>query len=144
MTARAAETVCDLVDGLVKSNPTPEECPSTSDCCSGMEDAQDTIDREAIRLVCASIDANAMYTKMCMRFAAKEVSEEYINSSMDIEGVDYRKAVVYLASAMTRIQVIKAGMCKLIPKRRYKKGPKPGVTSSEIWTRMKLKDSDYK
>ena len=82
-----------------------------------------------------SIDADSMFTKMNMEMAAKQVAMEYMESNLKMENVDYCKAQVYIASALTRKQVVSCGIARWIPRRKSSQGTKPGVTTSEITTR---------
>ena len=58
---------------------------------------------------------------------------------MKIKGVNIRKALVFIASSLTREEVVASGLGKIVPRRRYKHGPSPGVTSPKLWTRMEIK-----
>ena len=140
MTTRAGELICDIVDSLTKANPNPEECPSTTDCVSTMEDAEDIIQRKARFVVFGSIDADSMFTKMRMQMAAKQVAQEFIESNIKLQNIDYRKAQVYVASALSREEVVKCGLARLIPRRLSNRGTKPGVTTAEITTRRPRKE----
>ena len=57
--------------------------------------------------------------------------------------MNYRKAAVYVASALIREEVVKAGLQRIVPVRKFTKGARPGVNSKELWDRCKVKAKDY-
>ena len=47
MSTRAAGLLCDMLDAVSKSDPTPQECPSTTHCINKLKDAEDIVEDEA-------------------------------------------------------------------------------------------------
>ena len=85
---------------------------------------------------------------MNMYMAAKQAAQEYLESGIEIDNIDIRQAQVYIASAWTREKVVQEGLAKLIPRRKYKHGSKPGITTKELntkanWEDLKTKASSY-
>ena len=101
MTTRPGDLICDIVCSISRKCEESEECPSTQDCINGLEVAEERIEREAVRLVMGSIDAEAMYTNMDMNMAAIEVAKKWLESGMLIENMDVRNAQVFIASSLS-------------------------------------------
>ena len=84
-----------------------------------------------------SMDVEALYPSIQINRSAKLVGEIVRESGVKIENVDYQTAATYIASNSSRTDISKWGMEKIIPKRRHKKGTRPGPTTGELHKRRR-------
>ena len=108
-----------------------------------MENTERIIKQVGNEAVCFSCDAEAMFTQMNMNLAAQEAANEQVESGVLIENVDYRQAGLQLAGALTREEIVQAGLSKVVPRRKYTHGAKPGLTSKEAMAKLKVAANEY-
>ena len=79
-----------------------------------------------------SLDAEKLFPSLLIEPTAKEVAKEVIESDISFEGIDYTTAARYVAANCGPIEIIQAGLHRVIPRRKFNKGAKPGVTTKEL------------
>ena len=79
-----------------------------------------------------SLDAKQLFQSLEIDATAKEISKEILESKVKFENIDYTTAARYIAANCGPIEVMQAGLSKIIPRRKYNKGVKPGVTTKEL------------
>ena len=139
LTARAGDLVADLLDSLTKARVPAEELLSTEEVLHNLENAAAKIAKEGERIVPGSADVEALYPNIETELTAEECGKEMEESMVEVKGVDYRAAVVYLAACLSREEVAKQGLLRVIPIRRSRRGARPGVTTKELTTRKQIK-----
>ena len=71
---------------------------------------------------------------------AKECNRRLRESNIKFEGINYKWAGKYLAMTMKEEEIEKEGLSELVPKRRYKMGSRPGITTREVFEDPKAKE----
>ena len=87
--------------------------------------------QQAGQLVVGSKDVEAFYPSMDVDLAAEEVKQEVEESKVDIE-MDTNEAALYIACTMTPEEIEEEGLTNVVHRRRYKNGPRPGLTSKAV------------
>ena len=54
--------------------------------------------------------------------------------------MNYEAAAKYVATVGSRYEIFKLGLGRIVPTRRYRRGPTPGLTNPELTTRILSKD----
>ena len=78
--------------------------------------------------IIGSADVEALYPSLDVQFTVDKVCELFHNSTMDIEGVDYKELLLYLSLNKTDEQLQDLGLMEYCPKRRNNRGPRPNMT----------------
>ena len=136
------ELVCNLLDPFVQEADAEErtEIKSTEELCSDLKATNERISvaglrrgrfQQAGQLVVGSKDVEAFYPSMDVDLAAEEVKLEVEESNVDIE-MDTEEAALYLACTMTPEEIEEEGLTNVVHKRRFKNGPRPGLTSRAV------------
>ena len=76
------------------------------------------------------MEAEALYPNLdvdqCSRLCGQIITE----SQMSISGVDYKWAGLYIALNSTQQEVNRDNLDSLVPVRRYRQGPRPGISNA--------------
>ena len=85
-------------------------------------------------IMVGSMDVEALYPSIHQREGARIVAEEIVKSDIKYEGVDVRKAAVYLATTLDKERQTSEGIAHLLPVRKAKgrQGRKPTIRSKEL------------
>ena len=136
------ELVCNILDPIVEEADKGRrtELKSTEVLCREIKATNErmAIDgtkqgpfQRAGSLVVGSKDVQAFYPNMDVDLAAEEVKLEIEESEIDLE-MDTNEAALYLACTMTPEEIEEEGLTHVVHKRRFKNGPRPGLTSKAI------------
>ena len=136
------ELVCNLLDPFVQEADAEErtEIKSTEELCSDLKATNERISvaglrrgrfQQAGQLVVGSKDVEAFYPSMDVDLAAEEVKQEVEESKVDIE-MDTNEAALYIACTMTPEEIEEEGLTNVVHRRRYKNGPRPGLTCKAV------------
>ena len=79
-----------------------------------------------------SLDVQALYPSLDQEESAKIVEKAVFESNAKISGVNYRAAQVYVASSMSYEEAKSRNLLKLLPRRVFRMGKKPGPTTTEL------------
>ena len=136
------ELLCTLLDPFVQEadRDNRTEVKSTEELCSDLKATNDRILEDGVQrgrfqragnLVVGSKDVEAFYPNMDVDLAAEEVKLEVEESNVDIE-MDTLEAGLYIACTMTPEEIEEEGLTHVVHKRRYKTGPRPGLTCKAV------------
>ena len=134
--------MCTLLDPFVQEadRDNRTEVKSTEELCSDLKATNDRILEDGVQrgrfqragnLVVGSKDVEAFYPNMDVDLAAEEVKFEVEESNVDIE-MDTLEAGLYIACTMTPEEIEEEGLTHVVHKRRYKTGPRPGLTCKAV------------
>ena len=136
LTARAGDCLADFLEPLVSMESPRVEDKSTEEVLSQLLEAEVEIREQGLtESMVGSLDVRALYPSLDHEGTAAMVATFVEESEVNIQGVDWRAAQVFIASNMTRKEVVKQGLKKIIPRRLKRKGPRPGPTTSELWAK---------
>ena len=142
MTSRASEVASDVLVAIVDSTDEDTiECESTEDALSRVTAAEARVKRESKEAVMGSGDVVALYPKIYVDKAAADVAAHVMEADATFLNINHEAAAKYLAATTTRTEICKAGLGRVVPRRKYTRGPAPGVTNPEITTRCKTKQT---
>ena len=82
--------------------------------------------------MCGSLDVVSLYPSLDQEGSATAVEEFVMNNGVTTDGIDIRAAQIYLCSNLSESQIKSEGLSKLLPKRRWKFGNRPGPTTLEL------------
>ena len=88
--------------------------------------------QRAGNLEVGSLDVKNFYPSIDVEVAAEEVKQEIMESEVEIKGVNYEEAALFLACTMTQEEVDGEGLTQVVHKRRNKNGRRPGITCKAI------------
>ena len=126
----------EIVESLSQSVEDSGEVISTEDLISKIEEYNAKIRSGEIsdeELILLGIDAVALFPSLDPEQTAKEVREEFVRSEMvlDPEVWKWEELVTYVAMNHTQEEIDKLGLSQVIPRRKFAKGVRPGVTSDD-------------
>ena len=104
------KTVCMSTEGLLA------EVERIND--EGLEDGH----------IIGSMDVEALYPSLDVEFTVDKVCELFSNSTMNIDGINYKELTLYLSLNKTDEQLRTMGIHEVCPKRRSNRGPRPNMT----------------
>ena len=78
--------------------------------------------------IIGSADVEALYPSLDVEFTVDKVCELFLNSTVDIKGIDYKELSLYLSLNKTDEQLRDLGLLDYCPRRRSNRGPRPGMT----------------
>ena len=70
------------------------------------------------------------------------LADEYLKSDMKVGDVDPHQLGVYIAVNMTSAEIRLDGLHNIVPRRRYDKGPRPGVGGKEARAKGRVDEED--
>ena len=140
MTSRPGELLADILESVILSSDKQMESKSTEDVLSQLDNVAGVVEEKATSACVGSGDATALYPSLRHAPSARLCGQLIASSQVKFEGVDYRTAGILIATACTAKEIAKAGLTKLVPKRRYKKGRKPTIATKELNSRKKIAD----
>ena len=84
-----------------------------------------------------------MYGELIIDDIAAQVAEEFIESGVKVNNVNYRRCGVFIAASIGKAEVHKARLTRVVPTRIHRKGRTPGPSSEEIIRHLKAKAAEY-
>ena len=79
-----------------------------------------------------SLDVKNFYPSIDVDVAAEEVKLEVIESTAEVEGVNYEEAALFLACTMSQEDIDREGLNLVVHRRKKKKGSRPGITCKAV------------
>jgi hypothetical protein len=132
ITTNGSEILSRLLKPISRNTDSCEVL-STEEMLRTIDDtSESTRNRNVCDLIVASMDVKALYSSLDQQQSARDVAAEFLHSQMDIQDVDVRAAVVYIASTCTKKKLQKDRLDHLIPVRLHKRGAKPGLKTKEL------------
>ena len=144
MTKHLAGILSDIIEALAYCMRDPLEDISTEDMLAVVEDYNLKVlaghwqDLNPEDLILLGADVVALFPSLDTSEVAKEVMQEILESDLKIQEVEWKDLARYIAMNMDGSEVKNLRLDRLIPVRKYSRGPRPGITSKEA----KAKDTD--
>ena len=101
------------------------------------EERKNSDEEEEEEIIIGSLDVVALYPSMDIEFTAERVSEAFIESEVEIRGINVKELGLYIMLNKTEEEIKEKDIAKFCPKRKTKKG-KPTVSGHA----MKNNDDD--
>ena len=126
MLAKVLDAASDLV-----ARDQGTESDSTQDMIASIEEKinrnQNTSD-----LVFFSTDVQSLYPKLQVKECAVIIARLLREGRLELEGVNWDQAALYLALTMSRQRVEELGLGEVVPRRKGTRGRAPGITTKEV------------
>ena len=128
-----------FIDGADRDQRT--EVESTEELCHEIGVANQRITRNGPRkgsyqgngkLEVGSLDVKNFYPSIDVNVAAEEVKEEILESEVEVNGVNYEEAALFIACTLTQDEIDKEGLTHVIHRRKCINGRRPGITCKAI------------
>ena len=134
VSSRAGDQMADFLTPVVAAQYPRMEDLSTEEVMMQLREAQVHMkDTKARNTMAGSLDVRALYPSLDQEGSARIVADFVKKTPTKIEGIDYQYAQIFIASNMDLHELKKDGLLSLVPKRKKKKGPRPGKTTEELW-----------
>ena len=105
-------------------------CDSTEDMIAAIEKANvEHIDNE--EKIVGSMDVKALYPSLDIGFTTEVVCEEFFNSEVKVENMDYAEVGLYLKLNRSDEYIRDSNLEEVCPKRKYKNG-RPKITRNGV------------
>ena len=143
MGVHLSNILSEIIDAIANSMKGSMEVISTEDLLYKIDEFNKLVDKEneektqqgneerEEKIAINGADATGLYPNLEGRQGGRLVRDAYLESDLTIEGVNYKEAARYVAMKYDAYEVRKLGLERIIPKRRFKHGTKPGVTGKE-------------
>ena len=115
-------------------------CLSTEEMLAGF--AKINEEQVTVPIVIGSADVKALYPSLDIEFTVEKVCELFYESSITIEGVDYKELGLYIAINSQSPRTVAMELREVVPTRKTNLGRPPEITASgikleekrQIWT----------
>ena len=122
----------EIIEPLADSLEDGLEVISTEDFISRVEEANLKLaEASPDKVALVGADVKAMFPSLGAETSARIVRNVMMESSLEVSGVDYRSAAMYVRYNYTDAEIRAFGLSRVIPRRRYKQGRAPRITSKE-------------
>ena len=95
---------------------------------SGDEMLPEDIQDQSAPMVVIGTDVVNLYPSLDIGQVVEEVREAILDTGIKFEDVDYLEAARYVALNWSESQCIRSGLRRILPRRRYTTGSRPGLT----------------
>ena len=135
ISSRAGDQMADFLTPLVATqNPRMEDL-STEEVMAQLKETQEMIrETRATNVMAGSLDVRALYPSLDQEGSARIVSNHIKNTTANIVGIDWNATQIFVASNMDEHKIKREGLLSLVPRRRKKRGKRPGQTTEELFT----------
>ena len=135
--------LCVVLDPYIEGADRDQrtEVESTEELCHQIGVVNHRITKDGLRrgsfqqngnLEVGSLDVKNFYPSIDVEVAAEEVKQEILESDVEVKGVNYEEAALFLACTMTQVEVDDEGLTHVVHKRKTKNGRRPGITCKAI------------
>ena len=132
ISSRAGDQLSDLLEPMVSLEKPRMEDLSTEEVLAQLEEVQCAIMKSRRRdTMVGSLDVKGLYPSLDQDGAAEAVAQFVLESPVELPGIDWRHAQIFVASNMS-VDELKRGVLKLVPRRLKRKGNRPGPTTTEL------------
>ena len=137
MNGELSEYLAKIVESAIMATGKSKESISTEDVLSSVDTAAEQIRSMNLNsedLFVGSLDASALYPSLDIQKTSRIVGDLVREAGIQWEGVDFRRASIYVAMEMEEYKVIRRNLQHLIPRRRHgfgTKAKKPSVKTTE-------------
>ena len=133
ISSRAGDLLSDFLQPLVTACIPRQEDMSTEEVVAQLEEAQLEVKRLGLRNTMAgSLDVRALYPSLDQDGASESVAKFIRESKVEIKGINWREAQVFLGSNMDEHKLKREKALDLVPKRANVGGKRPGKTTLEL------------
>ena len=133
LSSRAGDALADFLEPLVSVVSPRFEDQSTEEVLAQLQQAEVKIRDEGLTsTMVGSLDVSALYPSLDHMGSAEAVERFVKRSRVEFKNVDWRAALVFLASSWTEKEVKSEKMMDLVPRRLKKWGRRPGKTTPEL------------
>ena len=113
------------------SDNEPTVCDSTEDMLAAINEANES-GKIKPNVVIGSLDVKALYPSLDLDFTIDVVSEEFYQSEVKIDGVDYDELGLYLSLNRDEDYLRERELLQYCPRRKSNRGAPPKITASGI------------
>ena len=142
--SRLGDVVSDILAAVNNADEHTDECNSTEEMLYHLGEAAREVAKKGKKVVVASEDADALYPNLDIIQSAKICGEAVRESKLNFDGVDYVWAGKYLAMTCSPVEIAESGLSEVVPKRKYKRGTRPGITTKETAGKKKEGEEEEK
>ena len=133
LTSRAGDCLADLLEPLVTTDTPRVEDKSTEEVLMQLQEAEIRIRELGLtNTMVGSLDAKSLYPSLDHLESAEMVAKYVEESTVEIQGVDWRAAQIFAASNLTVAQIKTERLTGIVPERRRRGGVRPGPTTTEL------------
>ena len=143
ISSRAGDVIANILNPMVQLDLPSMEEQSTEQVLDQLQEAEELI-RELghTNTMVSSLDVKALYPSLNHEEAAESVCRFIRRIRTKLTGVNWRLALVFLASNLSQVRLKEEGLHKVVPRRLKRKGPCPGSTTPELSTKVKMNIDD--
>ena len=94
-------------------------------------------------MVMVEADCVAMFPSMRKGNTSKIVGELILDSKIAFDDFCWKEAARYVCLTCKPAEIQEAGLSSLMPKRRFRKGPRPGLNSKDVHSKEIGADSQW-
>ena len=128
--SKLSHILCTILDPVWK-------CPENTTCCMSTEEMLAEICKANNQLngqqpIVGSSDVKALYPSLELGFTIDVVCEEFQNSQICVQNVDYKELGLYIAFNALRSRQDELGIETCCPERRNLMGRAPTITASSV------------
>ena len=134
MGVHVSNIVSDVVESLANSLEGDFEVISTEDVRARIDEyntgtSNHLPDRD-LRMILGA-DAVSLFPSLDTKQVSKIVAQEFLKSNLRVEGIDCKELGKYVGMNWSPTQILLAGLRRVVPVRKFKMGPRPGLGSKE-------------
>ena len=121
------EPLADMIEETMEIN-------STEDGISRINAANEKLSREwtdTDKVGLIGFDVKALFQSMSSHNTARVVRDVFLESRLEVRGINYTSAAMYVRYGYTDIEIRAAGLERIVPVRKFTRGRAPGITSAE-------------
>ena len=106
----------------------PTECENTEDLIAKFNEVNTTgVHEDAI---IGSLDVKALFPSLDIDHTIEIVGQEFENSKTEIEEINFKEVVLYIALNKTQEEIDEMGLTDKCPKRKNRRGQRPKITGN--------------
>ena len=116
---------------------------STEDFIHAVEECNDKLAeewKEGEKVGILGFDVKNLFGSMSARNTARVVRDRFIESELEVKGVDYKSAAMYVRYGYNDAEIRALKLDRIVPVRRYTRGQAPGLKSAEAKHKDREKD----
>ena len=126
----STEDMLSKVDAYNKDVDGGKECQVVQNDAKPIATPKCQLKHKLGKVAITGADATALYPNLKGRHSAELARDAYLKSNLKIDGINYKEAARYVAIGYDLFEIRKMGLERVVPKRRYKNGGKPGLTGN--------------
>ena len=123
-----------IINAIADHYDTGTETDSTEDMIANINHFNSTNTNTNMTII--SMDVKALYPSLDVKEVAKTVADIYIQSKLEIQGIEWEEACKYLALLLTPTEIDDLGLKEVVHQRKHKRGRPPGITTAEVGQRL--------